>query len=665
VAYLLFIYFFTYLNKKSAVLLMMMRLGIFLFLISAVMAYSQTKDSVYVDTTQAGVIDTVAVDTTGLLSTSKGIAKADTITPLYQNPFYTESRFISRNEINFLDYRYAGDFFEHFGPGFLKNYGFIGHPNELILYGTGDVGYFQNGLYLNNRNSGNFNLNLISSEMVDSVEIIPSPRGFLYGPVTKPVSVNFLERDILAVRPFTRIKYYEGPAGEAFIDAIFSSIIFKDFTFTVEIANRKVDLSYANSNFSIWQGGAHLKYLMSNKVNLTASYSYNDYDAGLNGGVNADSIVQAGLNLNSGLYDEQIAPVYFRQRRLNILQHNLGLRLFADPIKNSHTDLSLYYRFSDDEISNPPDVLNYPRKNKDKTAGGLLRQDVSLAFAELKVLAQYERTNSKYIIPGSVSEYKSNYFSLAPIISLNLLDSTITPSAYYKIQNMSDGISTTYSGLGFDVTLNLFDNLRVYGGYSNYKSAGLSNNVNTLELSAYFRFENLKLGINFINRSESFASVYSIPYLAEENYYLDLGTTMIGGNASVKLWKILLEGSSYYDLSDHNSFGSQPVLSVAAPKIKLRGGIYLDGYFFADNLNLKTGFAVNYNSKQRVYSSGQKYYLADQFVTVDFTLAGEIQKVAIAYFTWENLLDETYYIVPYYPMYRRGIRFGVAWELFN
>ncbi len=643
----------------------MKRFVLFLFLISSVTVYTQTKDSVYVDTTRAGVIDTVATDTTGLFSALKELAKADTIIPLYQNPFYSESRFISRKEINFLDYRYTGDLFESFGPAFLRNYGFIGHPNELMLYGTTDVGYFQDGVYLNNRSSGNFNLNLMSSEIIDSIEIIPSPRGFLYGPASHPVSVNFLERDMLAVRPYTRLKYYEGPAGEAFIDAIFSSIIFKDFTFTVEIANRKVDLSYANSNFSIWQGGVHLKYLISNKVNLSASYGYNDYDAGLNGGVDVDSIIQTGSDLNTVLFSEQTAPVYYPQRRLNILQHNLGLRLLADPVKNSRTALSLYYRFSDDEISNPPDILSYPRKNKDKTGGALLQQDLSLAFADLKVLAQYERTSFKYIIPGSISEYNSDYFSLSPVFSLNLLDSTIIPAVYYKFQNINNGGSAAYNGLGFDITLNLPGSLKIYGGYSNYKSAGLSDNVNTIELSGYYHNEFLNLGINFINRSESFASVYSIPYLAENNYYLDLGTSMIGGNASLKLWKILLEGSSYYDLSDHGSYNSQPALSIASPKIKFRGGIYLDGYFFADNLNLKTGFALNYNSRQRVYSSGQENILAGQFTTVDFTLAGEIQKVAIAYFTWENLLDETYYIVPYYPMYRRGIRFGVAWELFN
>ncbi len=643
---------------------MMKRFGLFLFLISAVMAYAQTKDSVYVDTTRAGVIDTVATDTTGFLSTRKELAKADTITPLYQSPFYAESRFISRKEINFLDYRYTGDLFEPFGLSFLRNYGFVGHPNELMLYGTSDVGYYENGVYLNNRSSGNFNLNLLSSEMIDSIEIVPSPRGFLYGPAAHPVSINFLQRDLLSVKPYTRIKYYEGPFGEAFIDAIFNSILFKDFIFTVEIANRKVDLSYANSNFSIWQGGAHLKYLISNKVNLTASYGYNDYDAGLNGGVDVDSISQAGLSVSSVLYDERTAPVYYPQRRLNILQHNLGLKLLAEPVKNSRTDLSLYYRFSDDQISNPPDILSYPRKYKNKTGGALLKQDLSSAFADLQVLAQYERTNFKYTVPGSISEYNSDYFSLSPVFSLNLLDSTIIPAAYYKFQNISSGSSSAYNGLGFDITLNLPGNLKLYGGYSNYRSAGLSDNVNTIELSGYYHNEFLNVGVNFINRSESFASVYSIPYLAEDNYYLDLATTMIGGNASIRIWKILLEGSSYYDLSDHSSF-TQPALSIASPKIRFRGGIYLDGYFFADNLNLKTGFALNYNSRQRVYSSGQEDILAGQFTTIDFTLAGEIQKVAIAYFTWENLLDETYYIVPYYPMYRRGIRFGVAWELFN
>lgn len=644
---------------------MFFRITVFLFLAVSSLVFSQIRDSVYVDTTMVGTIDTLAADTSGFLSPRKEIAKRDTITPIYQKPFYSESHFINRKEFDFLDYRYSGDLFKPLGLSFLKNYGFIGHPNELMLYGTDKISYYENGIYANNRSSGYFNMNLIPSEMIDSIEVVPSPRGFLYGPVSSPVSVNFIKRDFISIKPYTRIKYYEGPSGEAFIDVIFNAILFRDFIFTIDISNRMVDLSYVNSDFSIWQGEAHLKYLLSSSVNITASYGYNDYDVGLNGGVNVDSISQSGLNIDAVLYDEQLAPVYYSHRRLNILQHNVGLRLFVNPVSNSRTDLSIYYRFSNDKVSNSIGTIGFPQRNKDKTAGALLRQDFSLAFANLSVQAQYEKTKEQFYIPDSLLDVDKSYFTLSPVFSLNFLDSMIIPSAYYKFQKISNGGAASYNGLGFDLSVNLFDYVKLYGGYSNYKSLNLSSNVNTIEVSAIVDLENLRLGADFINRSESFAFVDPSPLIADDEYYLDLGTTQIGGNLSLRLWKILLEASSYYDLSNHDSFGSEPNRTIASPKFRVTGGLYLNGYFFADNLYLKTGFGVNYNTRQRIFYSGNEYTPADKFVTVDFTLAGEIQKAAIAYFTWENLFDETYYIVPYYPMYRRGIRFGVAWELFN
>ncbi len=641
------------------------KFALLLFIVSAGIIYPQVKDSVYSDTTKAGVVDSVTADTTGLLSTQKEIVKPDTVIPIYQRPFYSASTFIDRKEIDFLNYRYTGDLFEHFAVSFLRNYGFVGHPNELILYGTNDVSYLENGIYTNNRVSGYFNLNLMPSEMIDSIEVIPSPRGFFYGPLNNPISVNFIKRDIYSLKPYTRIKYYEGPSGEAFIDAVFNAIIFKDFTFTIDISNRKVDSTYSNSDFSIWQGEAHLKYLLSDDVNIIASYGYNDYNAGLNGGVNVDSIKQVTSNIDLLLYDELRAPVYYGFRRMNILQDNAGLRLFANPIPNSKTDLSIYYRFDKSELNNRADALNYPQRDKNKTVGALLRQNFNLAFADLKVIAQYEKTNSKLYIPSSNLDFNTSYFTLAPVLSLNLIDSSIVPSVYYKIQNVSNGTSKVYHGLGADISLNLLDYLKLYGGYSIYKSINLSDNVSTIELSAKLSIDNLNLSADFINRSSSYLYVNPSLFTPGEEYYLDLGTTQIGGNFSFKVWKILLEATAYYDLSKHKSFGRLPDITIASPKLKLTGGIYLDGYFFNDNLNLKTGFALNYNSRQRVFYSGTENDLAGQFTTVDFTLMGEIQKAAIAYFTWENLFDETYYIVPYYPMFRRGIRFGVAWELFN
>ncbi|MBI5726873.1 MAG: hypothetical protein HY965_03400, partial [Ignavibacteriales bacterium] len=48
-----------------------------------------------------------------------------------------------------------------------------------------------------------------------------------------------------------------------------------------------------------------------------------------------------------------------------------------------------------------------------------------------------------------------------------------------------------------------------------------------------------------------------------------------------------------------------------------------------------------------------------------YFMAGEIKKRAIVYFTWENILDRKYYITAYYPMPRRGLRLGIAWQLYN
>jgi len=74
-------------------------------------------------------------------------------------------------------------------------------------------------------------------------------------------------------------------------------------------------------------------------------------------------------------------------------------------------------------------------------------------------------------------------------------------------------------------------------------------------------------------------------------------------------------------------------------------------------MSLKTGFVLKYYDFE-----SENFESAYQ---VDFTIAGIIQKVAIVYFSWENLFDKQYFIVPYYPMRERGIRFGLAWEMFN
>ena len=80
---------------------------------------------------------------------------------------------------------------------------------------------------------------------------------------------------------------------------------------------------------------------------------------------------------------------------------------------------------------------------------------------------------------------------------------------------------------------------------------------------------------------------------------------------------------------------------------------------------MKAGFVFYYNGKRRAIENTQYTQIVDANNRLDFTLTGEIQKVAMIYFTWQNLLNNKYFVVPYYPMPARSIRFGITWELFN
>ena len=115
--------------------------------------------------------------------------------------------------------------------------------------------------------------------------------------------------------------------------------------------------------------------------------------------------------------------------------------------------------------------------------------------------------------------------------------------------------------------------------------------------------------------------------------------------------------SSYYtSISDSLS---------GVPQFQTQTGLYYKDILFDNNLDLKTGFIFYYTGKNNVFTYENGLVEVPSSNKLDFTLVGEIQKTAIVYFTWQNLLGSNYYLTPYYPMPGRSLRFGVVWEMFN
>lgn len=640
-----------------------------LLLLLPLKIYSQDADTLAADT--AGVIidslsvanDTTAVsDTTGLLSTEKNIAKVDALIPLYSTPISRKSFFLNKNDFYWNDYRYAGNIVNDLPFTFLFDRGFIGYPSPVSYYGftNGDLSILKDGVLLNNRQSGTYDLNNLQSEYIDSIEASPLVRGFLYGPYMNPTAINIITKDFLSIAPYSRIKYYEGAFGEAFIDGIFNLLIFERFNLFVDVTNRKFDSSYTNTDISIWQGTVKGKHLFSNKINLIAEYNIVDNQHGLNYGVDVDSILQAGNDLITTFYDELTAPVNSYTGRENIKQHNFSLRMLGKYYKEFETDLTFYSRFNQDEHDYYLENIRYQTKRKINSKGISLNQTASFDLIDFALLTGYEQNSFELETLDTdynQSETDFSFFTISPIATLNLLNGNLKPSVFfrYSSETISD-YSTNRTGIGADLKYIINEMFNIYAGYS------------SVELFNDKRFDIIEGGADF-NSDIIDASIKvfkSSDYISPRQYGFYLENIFIKEYTGVNLkfafdlWFMLLEANgTLYDKKNMDDLFS-------IPKQTLNAGIFYKDILFSENLNLKTGFTFNYASGfNHAIQNVRLFQNYDSFMRINFTLIGLIQNRARIYFTMENLLGENYFIVPFYPMRERNIRFGLAWELLN
>ena len=657
-------------------------ISLFLLLSSFTSAiFSQIKDSSFVDDS-ANVIDSIQVEDS-TFSTNKLVTVKDSVSakidslagpigeypsPIYRYSFSSQGTSISKTDILRDNYRYTGDFLKIFPLNFERSYGFIGQPNDVYLYGESSsrISYFNDDMPIIKSSSGTLDLNQIQNEDIDSIELAALPRGFLYGFNNNPVAVNFITKDMISSEPYSRIKYYEGPSGEAFIDGIFGLHFFRDLYNSVEITNRKVDDSYTNSNFSSWQFNTKFRYNLSANVNLIGSYYFTKSETGINGGIDYTRAQQSTANVNSLIFSETLAPVNFEKNTLNTKLHNFGLTLLIEPSKNFHSDLNFYHKYHLDEY-NAFDSLSFSKSSPEqKVLGATLNQYLAYDIARLNLFTGYQSFEytpnflTSDTIPLSPVYYnyplKSQSFFISPLISVFLFDSTIVPSFFFKFSktHYNDTTSLLNSdenlrGYGADLSIYLNTNFNFYLGYSEFETPYFPEKVKVAEFN-----------VNYINNSDKLSLTAFQKNTAELKYW------GLGVNVSYYIWKFLIESRiSHYFKSDNTN-----TKYFNFPETNIFTGIYYKDILFDSHLDLKTGFTASYTGRQELRAFnipflGELNTDVDSWFIVDFTVNAKIQDAAIVYFTWENLFDWKYYITPYYPMLQRNIRFGIAWEIFN
>jgi len=661
---------------------------IFLLFYSSVL--SQTTDTL-INVSDSLTVDTLSVFTyndslfvNDSTKVTDEIVKPDSLIPIQGIPLTDASLIIDKRTFLFYNYQYTGDFLRSFPLNFIADLGFMGQPNETFVYGVGagGISFMEDGVLWNNRFTNALDLNHIQSEDIDSIEIVPSPRGFLYGPYNNPVTINFIMRDFISPEPYSRIKYYEGPDGEAMFDGKFNAQIAKKWNLSFQLTNRSTDSSFANNEFSIWQVNTKLKYYLSNSINFSAIYSFVDADVGLNGGVDIDSIAKITNDVNSIIYDRQVAPVVYPNRGESVINHNFGLRFQAEPFDESNTDMTFYYKIARNEIKDNNDTLSLSLKNDNKTFGVNLKHYQRISILSFRLFGLFERSNGDYenfLTPSlntSISDWEFTKISGGFDLSFHLLNDKLVPSVFYKYVNQSryfkqvdDDIPTLLtdkteglSGIGTDLKFIITNGISFYAGASIFQHAEFllrenSEDTKTFEFGGKYSGSNLFADIKYFKRSGSAA----IPYYNYQYPPIVYGNLSgIGLRLNFNYWKILIEtNTSYYFNADDDHL-------IRVPELQFVGGVFLNGFFFDDNLFLKAGVQFYYTGTNNVYSNVWKEIIVvDPSNKIDITVAGEIKGVAIVYFGWENLFSSQYFITPYYPMLERNIRFGLSWELFN
>ncbi|MCK9280774.1 MAG: putative porin [Melioribacteraceae bacterium] len=623
---------------------------IFIILICSSVVSAQTDSTnvrIFANDSTNVKIDSAAFKATDSLKTK---VIQDTIKPVFIEAYdaYTLS---TKKAIDRSDYRYTGNLFTYLPFGRLDDLGQYLQPSQVSLYNLGfnAISYLDNGININNRINNSFDLNNYQSESIDSMEVISLPKGFLFSSVNNPVSVNFISRNKLSGKPHSRIRFIQAPNDEGFADFQFNAFLSPKFRTFFEITNGTAESNFANSDGSLWQGSIRFQYILSGNTDLFADYSYLKSNVHLNGGV----VYRTSID---SIYDSFLAPVRFTNRYQKTSLQNAGLRLlhrFSDRIIS---DVSLYYQDNLSEYRvNDPTGTNFQdglspvmQDNKYHLFGVQAKQDIGLSIFNLRLIGNIERAkHESNLSPGSIDVNTYSASAEGSAFFFNILKGTAF-TKYLKYRG------NDYVGIGAEGELFLSKKTSLYFGLSRFQKPELilSDYFSPVTFDTYKR----KLTLAEARLKVLFGkSDLSIGYFHYNN-----SLNGMNANINLKIWKILL--------SSNNSIYSSRFVSA--------GGIYYEDILFNENLNLKTGFNYRFYSELSLsfvttvptspaYSAFPFYpYIKNSF-QIDFFLSGRIQDAATIYFTWENLLGEDYFIVPIYPMYQTGLRFGVAWDFLD
>ncbi|MDI6804973.1 MAG: TonB-dependent receptor, partial [Bacteroidota bacterium] len=269
----------------------------------------------------------------------------------------------------------------------------------------------------------------------------------------------------------------------------------------------------------------------------------------------------------------------------------------------------------------------------------------------------------------------------------SLDDATVNAYSRFDFYNSHKRFS-----FGGDATIKPINNLEITAGYSNsYRFPNFyelywNNKFNTA-LQTNFTPEQhsvieLGLGLNILDylkfessyhhRTIKDAIVYELTNILYPLHQFVFTTKdkiilqSLNGSISGNFWKFSTNLNASLLLS------SKYLTKFQFPDFTTNAELFFNDCFFNDNLNLRIGIKGNIISKQLGYTfeprtglliPNNNFILGNSGSFDAIVLAGIGS--ALVHIVLENVLDDKYAIVSYYPIQDRTLRFGITWEFEN
>jgi len=649
------------------------------------------KDSLRISNMPTGISDSL----TGKDSTNIGLVKNSFLFKIKNknNDKIISAFGLSKKQIDKSDYKYFGNILSQLPFSFLNDLGYLGAPSEPNIYsfGFGNISVLADDNSIFNRWNNSSDLNWVQTEEISYLKIEPLNRGFLFGFINNLSTINIISNDSIKSKPISRIRYYQAPNNERFLDAMFSARVLPRLALSFRISSSSVESNYTNTEFGSWKVNVKGIYKLSDSLFAKVTYSHLKLNTALNGGIDVNTLLMSSSSPESEIFNTQ-APVVYNTMKNVTSSNNFSARIYGSFIPFGNTNIRIAYNQNSDIFRNDYDSTSIKNSNDYNTFATTIKQDLIFSNLTSTISVGYEEID--YDLESILyNEKQTNYYALL-ISDYNFLNGLVRPAIFGKY---SDYNSQSNSGYGIDLTIRLSKEIKLFLGFSNfdkpfsiiesyYLSKNIQQNYSTnfasLEYGSglmntsisYFNTESTNSPMPVFNSSDLTKSTTGIIYTTTDK----IETRGININSKIELWNILATANF------NNYWQSENSLAPKAVNYNLTAGLYYVDTLYNSNLDLKTGFTFHLfdNLEYRVYdfqkmrSSGyyldnNSFHAFDFYATnndpysIDFLLAGRIQDAATFYFIFENILGNKYYVVPYYPMPEGRIRFGISWDFID